>query len=83
MRRTLILLAALSISSAAAGDEAADRQAVVQVVADFFEAMTARDVDRMRAMMTEDGMKHIPYANTVRMAIPDDEVEERREDIET
>jgi len=34
-------------------------------------------------MMTEDGMKHIPYANTVRMAIPDDEVEERREDIET
>lgn len=56
MKRTLTMLAALLISANATGDEAADRQAVIQVVADFFEAMTARDVGRMRAMMTEDGM---------------------------
>lgn len=56
MKKTLILLTAMLISASAIGDEAADRQAVIEVVVDFFEAMTARDVERMRAMMTEDGM---------------------------
>ena len=56
MKSLVPVLAALAISASAAGDEAADREAVIQVVVDFFEAMTARDVERMSELMTEDGM---------------------------
>lgn len=56
MRKTCLLIATLLLSASALGNEAADRQAVIQVVADFFEAMTARDVERMRMLMTVDGM---------------------------
>ena len=56
MRTLLPLMAMLAMTTSATGDEAADREAVIQVVVDFFAAMTARDVERMSALMTEDGM---------------------------
>lgn len=37
-------------------DEAADREAVIGVIDAFFESMTARDVERMRSLMTPDGI---------------------------
>ncbi len=46
----------LCMPLAGATDEAADKDAVLQLVTDFFDAMTARNVERMRAMMTVDGI---------------------------
>lgn len=42
--------------NAANADEAADRTAVVAMVQTFFDAMTDRDVDGMRSMLTPDGI---------------------------
>ena len=56
MKRLLILIAIAALPAAASGDEAADREAVIQVVVDFFESMTARDAERMSSLMTDDGM---------------------------
>ena len=56
MKQLLILIAIAAAPAAASGDEASDREAVVKVVIDFFESMTARDAERMRALMTDDGM---------------------------
>lgn len=53
---TKALLAGLLLPAATWADEADDREAVIATVQAFFESMTARDVDRMRALMTPDGM---------------------------
>jgi len=58
MRSSLVLvLAILAFPLAAAvADEAEDRKAVIAVVDAFFAGMTAKDVESMRKIMTEDGM---------------------------
>jgi hypothetical protein len=56
MKKLLILLTSLPVSATAAADAGADREAVIQVVVDFFDAMTDRDVARMQSLMTADGM---------------------------
>ena len=50
---TTVLCVLLATSLAAA---TAERDSVIRVIEDFFAAMTARDVDRMRSLMSEDGM---------------------------
>ena len=42
--------------TAAIADEAEDRATVVKMVQTFFDAMTERDVEGMRAMLTPDGV---------------------------
>ncbi len=54
-RLALILCGPLCAGGALA-DEAEDRIAVIEMVQTFFDAMTARDVDGMRAMLTSDGI---------------------------
>lgn len=39
-----------------AAEDGADRDVVMRVISNFFAAMTARDVDRMRTLMTPDGI---------------------------
>ena len=56
MIRTVFVAMMMCCGSLAFADDSSDRDAIVQVIADFFHAMTARDVDSMRALMTEDGM---------------------------
>lgn len=58
MRKVLIvLLASLTLPTAVAiADEAGDRAAVIDVVETFFAGMTAKDIDGMRRIMTEDGV---------------------------
>ena len=58
MRRLLLTtIAALQIPiGTASADDASDKEAVVGVVAAFFAAMTARDVDGMRKILTPDGI---------------------------
>ena len=51
----LILCGPLGLTAAIA-DEALDRAAVVDMVQAFFAAMTDRDVDAMRSMLTTDGI---------------------------
>ena len=55
-----ILLALILCGPLCAGgtlaDEAEDRAAVVDMVQAFFDAMTARDVDSMRSMLTPEGI---------------------------
>lgn len=46
----------LAASFHVSADEASDRKAVIDVIDAFFESMTARDVDRMRTLMTPDGI---------------------------
>jgi len=54
------LLTAFAFTSlwcaSALADEAADRAAVIQVVVDFFDAMTAKDIDRLGTILTPDGV---------------------------
>jgi hypothetical protein len=56
MKTTAITALLCLLSGALAANEANDREAVIQLIADFFAAMTARDVDRMQTLMTEDGI---------------------------
>lgn len=51
-----LILCSLFVFSAAGADEAPDRAAVVKMVQAFFDAMTNRDADAMRAMLTLDGV---------------------------
>ena len=54
------LLAVLACTAALTGttlaDEDAERAAVLQVVAGFFDAMTAKDIEKLRSIMTPDGV---------------------------
>lgn len=58
MRSSLVLaLIVLTLPLAASSaDEAEDRKAVIAVIDAFFAGMTAKDVDSMREIMTEDGI---------------------------
>lgn len=58
MRSKLVLALTLLILpvAAAIADEAEERQAVLAVIDAFFAGMTAKDVDSMRKIMTEDGV---------------------------
>ncbi len=56
MKKQLIVALLLCVPLVGATDETTDTDAVLQLVTDFFDAMTARDVERMRAMMTVDGI---------------------------
>jgi len=56
MNRILLLAVALAATVQAIADEAADREAVIDVIDAFFESMTARDVERMRTLLTPDGI---------------------------
>ena len=56
MNRMFLIVAALATSLQAIADEAADREAVINVIDSFFESMTARDAERMRTLMTPDGI---------------------------
>lgn len=56
MKKLTLVLAALLAPHLLAADETADRKAVIGVIDAFFESMTARDVDRMRSLMTPDGI---------------------------
>ena len=56
MKNFSLLLTILLAPLIAHADEAADRAAVIDVIDAFFEAMTARDVERMRTLMTSDGI---------------------------
>lgn len=56
MNRMLWVAAALGATVQAVADETADRQAVIGVIDAFFESMTARDVERMRTLLTPDGI---------------------------
>ena len=58
MKRILLILVCcgpLCITPAVA-DEAGDRDAVLGMVQAFFDAMTDRDVERMKSMLTADGI---------------------------
>ena len=52
---TLIVGSTICLGSAVA-DEAEDRVAVVDMVQAFFDAMTARDADAMKLLLTSDGI---------------------------
>jgi len=52
---TLILCSPMCVCSVAA-DEGEDRAAVVDMVQAFFDAMTARDTDAMKSLLTSDGI---------------------------
>ena len=52
----IVLLVTLLIPAFAWGDEAQDRDDVIATVQAFFDAMTARDVEHMRTLMTPDGI---------------------------
>lgn len=56
MKKILVAAILLAVAPGTLADEAGDREAVIQVVVDFFEALTARDVERMSALLTSDGM---------------------------
>lgn len=56
MKNFLLLLIVLGMPTLSIADEAADREAVIAVIGEFFDAMTARDVERMRSLMTPDGI---------------------------
>ena len=52
----VLIMCVATISAPAVADEAEDRATVVKIVQDFFDAMTERNVDGMRAMLTADGI---------------------------
>ena len=54
--RLALLLCGLFCFTAAIADDAIDRIAVVNMVQTFFDAMTDRDVDVMRTLLTTDGI---------------------------
>ncbi|MCZ6715517.1 MAG: nuclear transport factor 2 family protein [Gammaproteobacteria bacterium] len=54
--RLALLLCGPFCFTAAIADEAIDRVAVVDMVQTFFDAMTDRDVDVMRTLLTTDGI---------------------------
>ena len=56
MLKPVFVAIAMCCGGLAIADDTTDRDAVVQVITNFFHAMTMRDVDAMRALMTEDGM---------------------------
>ncbi|MDH3440112.1 MAG: nuclear transport factor 2 family protein [Gammaproteobacteria bacterium] len=56
MNRTLLIAAALIANFQAIADAASDREAVIGIIDAFFESMTDRDVERMRTLMTPDGV---------------------------
>ena len=56
MKRILTLAALIAISAPLLADESAEREAVLGVIDAFFESMTARDTERMRTLMTPDGI---------------------------
>lgn len=52
----LIASVLLFTGTLALADDAADRASVLQTIDSFFAAMSDRDVDRMRTLMTPDGI---------------------------
>ena len=56
MNRILLLAAVLLVNSQVSADDDAERAAVIEVIDAFFESMTERDVERMRTLMTPDGV---------------------------
>lgn len=52
---TLIVAGTVCLGAAFA-DEAEDRAAVVNMVQEFFDAMTARDAEAMKSLLTSDGI---------------------------
>lgn len=56
MNRLLTITLLLAATSPAYADDASEQKAVLDVIDAFFESMTARDVERMRTLMTPDGI---------------------------
>jgi len=56
MNRILLLAAVLLVNHQVSADDDAEREAVIDVIDAFFESMTERDVERMRTLMTPDGV---------------------------
>jgi len=56
MKNLISLALVLQFTQLSLAEETTDRDAVIDVVQEFFDAMTARDADKMRSMMTSDGI---------------------------
>ena len=56
MTRLLIVLVMLMPVTTVVADESEDHRAVIQLLDDFFEAIKTGDFERMRTMMTPDGI---------------------------
>ena len=56
MQKLIVAFYVISFSFPAIADEAADKTAVIRTIDEFFAAMTARDVEKMRSLMTPDGI---------------------------
>lgn len=56
MKKLMLILTALLSPCLTNADEADERAAVIAVIDAFFAAMTARDVEGMRALLTPDGI---------------------------
>ena len=56
MTRLLIMLVMLMPITTVMADETEDHKAVIQLLDDFFDAIKAREFERMRTMMTPDGI---------------------------
>jgi hypothetical protein len=58
MKKSSLTLLTLSLAglSAASADDSSEQAALIAVVDTFFAAMTARDVDKMRSILTPDGI---------------------------
>jgi len=52
----IVLVVACLVPAVASADESDDRNEVIATVESFFDAMTTRDVERMRTLMTPDGI---------------------------
>lgn len=56
MNRVFVIAVALVLNIQVFADDAAERESVIAVINAFFESMSARDVERMRTLMTPDGI---------------------------
>jgi len=52
----IVLVVACLVPAVASADESDDRNEVIATIESFFDAMTTRDVERMRTLMTPDGI---------------------------
>lgn len=56
MRKTLSILPSIFVFTVATADDNAERAAVMHVIDTFFIGMTAKDIEGMQEIMTEDGV---------------------------
>lgn len=56
MLKAIAIFLMLNLAATTLADNADDHAAVIDVATEFFAAMTARDIDKLRTMMTPDGV---------------------------